>query len=202
VRALDDPDWIMSPSLLFRPARKDESRVIAGLFQICSGGVADYTWRTLDYPHDMDLLDIGEQRFQRENTPFSYQNCTIAELNGRLAGMAHAYVMPEPEGEDDEDPDPVLRPYGELEIPGSFYLSGMAFLPEFRGHGMGTALLDTLRERARTESLNGLSLLVFFENRDAVRLYERYGFKTIDRRPVTPHPMVHYGGEVILMAME
>jgi len=69
--------------------------VIAGLFQICSGGVADYTWRTLGYPEDMDLIDIGEQRFQRENTPFSYQNCLVAELDGRLAGMAHAYVMPE-----------------------------------------------------------------------------------------------------------
>ena len=55
----------------------------------------------------------------------------------------------EPEGEE----DPVLAPYGELERPGSYYICGMALLPEHRGRGLGTRMLGLAREEARRRGL-------------------------------------------------
>jgi hypothetical protein len=35
-----------------------------------------------------------------------------------------------------------------------------------------------------------------------VRLYEREGFREVDRAPVVPHPLIRHTGDVILMAAE
>ncbi|MEM9683746.1 MAG: GNAT family N-acetyltransferase, partial [Pseudomonadota bacterium] len=79
----------------FGPARREDARVIAELFQISSDGVADYVWKTLegDYP-GLSLIEIGERRYARENTDFSYENCLMAKFGGQIAGMMHSYAMP------------------------------------------------------------------------------------------------------------
>ena len=71
----------MTEPVALRPARRDEARTIAGLFRICSGGVADYVWAKLAEPGE-SLIDVGARRYARENAEFSYQNCTMAESAG------------------------------------------------------------------------------------------------------------------------
>lgn len=53
-----------------------------------------------------------------------------------------------------------------------------------RGQGIGTALLEALIERARAEDFPSLSLSVEEDN-PAVRLYERAGFRTVERDATT-----------------
>ena len=62
------------PDAVLRPARPDDCRRIAELFRIASDGVADYVWSRLqdDYPGHA-LIEIGERRYARENTAFSYR---------------------------------------------------------------------------------------------------------------------------------
>jgi len=194
----------MAEEFTYRNARKEDARAIAELFQISSDGVADYVWNTLtpDYP-GLSLIEIGEQRYAREGgkeVAFSYANCVIAEAAGQVAGMMHAYPMPEPDPQDDGPGDPVLQPYAELELPGSLYISGLAMHEDFRNKGGGTALLEIARDTARSEGLDRLSLLVFEQNEAALRLYLREGFVEIDRRAVVPHKFIHFTGDVIMMA--
>jgi ribosomal protein S18 acetylase RimI-like enzyme len=189
------------PDVALRSARPDDCRRIAELFRISSEGVADYVWSTLrdDYPGH-GLIEIGERRYARENTAFSYQNCLVAEQGGAVIAMLHAFVIAAPEGPGSvADVDPVLRPYAELEVPGSLYISGLAVVAEHRGRGLGTGLLVAARERARRLRCRALSLICFTENVGARRLYEREGFTVVDRRAVVPHPMIHAGGEALLM---
>ncbi len=185
----------------FRAAKKEDSREIARLFQIASGGVVDYVWSTLvsQYP-GLTPVEIGARRYAREDTPFSYKNCTIAGYNDVVAGMVLGYVMEGREGASDEPADPVLEPYGRLEIPGSFYIAAMATFPEFRGQGLGTKMLDLAGEQARERRCGSISLLVFEQNERAVKLYERNGFKVVGRAPIVPHPLIHYTGDALLMA--
>lgn len=68
----------------FRPACVDDCARIAALYRISSDGVADYIWTTLARP-GQDILDVGRQRYERENSAFSYRNCTIAEVDGAVA---------------------------------------------------------------------------------------------------------------------
>ena len=170
----------------FRRARVEDCAKIAALYSISSDGVADYIWRKLARPGE-DPLEVGERRYAREDSVFSYKNCVVAEHNGEVIGMLVAFPMEtEPDPGEPEGEDPVLAPYGELERPGSYYVCGMALLPEHRGLGLGARMLGLAREEARRRGLAEMSLIVFEQNTGAKRLYERHGFREVARRPSSP----------------
>ncbi len=54
----------------------------------------------------------------------------------------------------------------------------IAVVPSRRGHGYGKELLEGLIERARQEGHRALSLSVERDN-PAIRLYEKFGFRTV-----------------------
>ena len=193
----------MGEEARFRRARVEDCGKIAALYSISSDGVADYIWRKLAGPGE-DPLEVGERRYAREDSAFSYKNCVVAEHNGEVIGMLVAFPMetePDP-GEPEGREDPVLAPYGELERRGSYYLCGMALLPEHRGRGLGARMLGLAREEARRRGLAEMSLIVFEQNAGAKRLYERHGFREVDRRPVVPHELIRYTGDALLMVAD
>ncbi|MGI9288914.1 MAG: GNAT family N-acetyltransferase [Pseudomonadales bacterium] len=55
-------------------------------------------------------------------------------------------------------------------------MDGIAVTHEFRGHGIGTALLDELKRYARENEISHIRLDVIDTNPAARRLYERQGF--------------------------
>lgn len=185
----------------FRRARVEDCGEIAALYSVSSDGVADYIWRKLAGPGE-EPLQVGERRYAREDTVFSYRNCVVAERNGEVIGMLVAFPMePEPGGGEPEE-DPVLAPYAELERPGSYYVCGMALFPEHRGRGLGARMLGLAREEARRRGLAEMGLIVFEQNAGAKRLYERHGFREIDRRPVVPHELIRHTGDALLMVAD
>lgn len=56
---------------------------------------------------------------------------------------------------------------------------GMALLEEYRGKGIGTALLDKLFKEANTKNIRRVSLSVDPINKVAVKLYQRFGFEEV-----------------------
>ena len=188
--------------IIFRPARRDESRTIARLFSMASDGVADYVWTKSAKPGE-DMLDAGEGRYSGESSPFSYRNCLVAESGGKIAGMMASFPMdstgdPGASGET----DPVLAPYSRLEQPGSYYISGMALFPKHRGMGIGTKFLEIAEEKADRYSFPQLSLIGVEDNEGAVRLYRRHGFYETMREPVVPRPLIKYSGQALLMVKD
>jgi ribosomal protein S18 acetylase RimI-like enzyme len=190
-------------SAKFREATKEDCYELARLFRIASGGIADYVWSTLapKYP-GLTPLEIGARRFASEEGNFSYKNCVVAEQDGTVIGMLFTFPIEHVQEADDEPTDPILKPYEELEIPGSFYICAMALFPEVRGRGVGKEMLSIARKQARERGFGTMSLLVFEQNEGARRLYERNGFAVVDRAPVVPHELIGYTGDVLLMASE
>lgn len=158
-------------------------------------------WMTLapEYP-GLEPVEIGAVRYASEEGDFSYTNCVLAELDGEVIGQLCTYPVETSAEEFDEPVDPVLEPYGRLEIPGTLYISSLALFEGFRGMGLGTKMIAIARDQARKRKIDALSLLVFEQNTVAVKLYEREGFREMDRAPVVPHPLIRYAGDVILMA--
>ena len=187
----------------FRAATKEDRYELACLFRMASGGVADYMWSRLapKYP-GRTPLEIGAHRFAREEKDFSYKNCAVAEQDGTTIGVLFTFPIAEGQKADSEPKDPTLKPYGELEVPGSLYICALAVIPGFRGRGVGTEMLSIAREQARERGLGTQSLLVFEQNEGAVKLYERSGFKVVDRAPVVSHELIQYTGDVLLMTSE
>lgn len=148
------------------------------------------------------LEEIGAARYARTGTEFSYRNCLMAEREGAVAGMVHAYPMTS-SGPPGEDFDPVLRPYAELEDAGSLYVSGLAVDAGYRGQGIGGALMDRIGQKARADGLPRISLICFERNERALDFYRRRGFREIARRPIVPHPFLHYAdGDALLMVAD
>lgn len=183
----------------FRPATVADCYDIAHLFKIASGGVAEYTWTTMqaDYP-GLSPIEIGERRYASDKTIFTYKNSIVASHDDQVMGVLVTFAIADEVDEPSETEDQVLAPYS-LEAPGSWYICAMALFPEFRGQGLGTKLLAIAHGQAQERGFNELSLLVFQQNTAAVRLYERNGFKTIDRAAVVPHNLIQYTGNVLLM---
>jgi ribosomal protein S18 acetylase RimI-like enzyme len=69
------------------------------------------------------------------------------------------------------------KPWAE---PGERVL-GLLVRPDWRGRGLGRALLQTLKVATRVEGLAGIRLTVAERNARAVRLYESSGFRRVDR---------------------
>ncbi|QYO63634.1 GNAT family N-acetyltransferase [Leptolyngbya sp. 7M] len=188
----------------FRPAQKSDCRTIASLYSISSDGVADYIWTKLAQPGE-DILDVGQRRYERENSLFSYQNCTLATLNEHgvetIVGMVVAFPMIVDEMAEPED-DPVLAPYSKLEADNSYYICGIALFPAYRNCGIGTQLMQKAEVDAVAKGFTKSSLIVFEQNIGAKRLYERLGYHEIAREPIVPHPLIHYSGDAVLMVKQ
>jgi len=185
------------PNVDYRPAIRDDSHDIARLYSISSDGVADYIWSTMAGSGE-DIFEVGRRRYEREDSQFSYRNCTIAEVNGEIAGMLVAFPMfVDPDAA--EESDPVLVPYGQLEEDNSYYICGVALLDKFRGNGIGTRLMALAELKAAELGLIKLSLIVFEQNSGAKRLYDRLGFYEVARAKIVPHPLIHYQGDALLM---
>jgi len=186
-------------STRIREARVDDCPQIANLFLISSDGLAGYIWNQVRRPGE-SLDEVGAGRYARTGVDFSYENCLVAEMGGEVCGMAHSYVMGASE---DKVDDPVLRPYSELEDPGSLYISGIALFPSRRKLGTGSALLDATHRRARAVGLSKVSLICMDQNEGAMRLYERNHYRETARRTIVPHPCLRYSeGDAVLMVKD
>ena len=83
----------------------------------------------------------------------------LAETDGRIVGSIHVQAT--------------HHGYGEI---------GMAVLREWRGRGVGTALMVAAIDWARERGLHKLSLSVFAHNEAAIALYRKFGFVEEGRR--------------------
>jgi ribosomal-protein-alanine N-acetyltransferase len=62
------------------------------------------------------------------------------------------------------------------------HVNNVAIRPEFRGRGLGSTLLQTTLNEARTRSARIAQLEVRAANEAAQRLYQRCGFEVVGRR--------------------
>ena len=193
----------ISMKISLRDAIRQDCAEIAKLFLISSDGLAEYIWGKSAGPGE-DILAVGERRYAREDVDFSWQNCRMVEVDGRVAGMLLAYEIPfqsDGDASSESVADPVLKPYSELEIPGSYYVSGVAIHARYRGLGLGKLLMLDAHDRAISKNLGAVTLICFEENVRAMHMYRQRGYREQDRRSIVPHRCLHYTeGDAILLA--
>jgi ribosomal protein S18 acetylase RimI-like enzyme len=186
-------------SPLRRATRKD-ARALAELSEYAGDGIPGYLW-SQSAKEGQPPIEVCTERVLREEANFSYRNAVVTEVDGRVAAMMLAYRLPEQSEVNLEELPDLLRPLEELEqkVPGTFYVNALAAYPEYRGLGLGTKLLEAAHALASEAGCEELSLEVFDQNEDAVRLYERHGYREIARLPAAPHPIYQYEGHILLM---
>lgn len=137
-----------------------------------------------------DVKRVFESLAEMEDTQYSYRNSLVAvddtgEPLGAIVGYDGALLHPMREhffaaarkildldmGDVDDECD------GE-----EFYLDTLAVLPEHRGKGIATSLLNAMVEKAHATG-KPAGLLVEKNNHRARRLYESIGFVKVGDRP-------------------
>lgn len=63
------------------------------------------------------------------------------------------------------------------------HINNVAVRPAYRGHGIGTAIIERVLREARRLGARRATLEVRASNTGALRLYERLGFRVAARRP-------------------
>jgi ribosomal protein S18 acetylase RimI-like enzyme len=184
-----------------RAARREDAEVLARLTDMAGHGMPAHLWAQAAKPGE-SAIEVGRQRFQREEGNFSYRNAWVIEVDGAAAAGLIGYRQPEPYDLSGLDKfPPMIQPLIRLEAraPGSFYVNVVAALPEHRGKGLGSLLLADAERRGHELGARSLSLIVAAENVGALRLYERIGYRELERRPVVGFPGFEYGGDWVLM---
>jgi len=191
----------MTPQPTFRPARLADASALAVLVDIAGEGLPNWLWRDLAGP-GRSVLEVGRERARREEGGFSYRHATVAETGGEIAASLVVYRLDDPydlTGVGDLPPhvQPLVRL--ESQAPGSWYVNVLATFPEYRGRGIGSALLAIGEEKARQAGSRVMSIIVGSWNAGAERLYRRLGYETVaSERAVLP-PEFPQTGDWLLM---
>ena len=116
-------------------------------------------------PPPFEIIEQPElQVYTRNFGAGAWDTAFCAELNGKIIGAAWVRIMDDYGHLDDETPSLAI-----------------SLLPEYRGKGFGTGMLNALLAELRTRGCKAVSLSVQKGN-PAVRLYRRAGFQTIAER--------------------
>lgn len=170
---------------MIRPARREEaSTVVPLLFQ----AMKEIAVKLAGTDNPGVVQSLFEHFFQQDVNQYSYKNALVYEDEEGIGGMILSY-----DGDDlDLLRDPVLDHIREhLQndfVPGretgngEYYLDSIAVAPGRQGKGIGKQLIAAAIEKARQEGQSSVGLLVHEHNADALRLYERLGFKAVKMR--------------------
>jgi RimJ/RimL family protein N-acetyltransferase len=134
----------------------DASRIIAGINEVCAEGGYFYT------PHYVPTPQWEAALQRPESVPDHL--LLVVEIDDMFVGAAQLFPL---------STDQANGRVGEL---------GIYVLAPFRGKGLGTALMQDLLRRAGMLAYVKVVLSVLSTNERAIRLYEKFGFATQDRR--------------------
>jgi ribosomal protein S18 acetylase RimI-like enzyme len=188
----------------FRAATENDAGFLVPLVTVSSGGVWNAVWRAT--ATEGQTIEASGARYIADcNHDLSIKNTVIAERAGRGIGAMICYQEGSDAAGNNESLLPrtlvdALQPYRQLTDPNSWFIAELCLLPEARGQGVGTRLLERAKIEARRRNLPSVTLRVFGNNAGAVRLYERFGFTKQAELPVVPHPDINVSGSVLLMS--
>lgn len=171
--------------MLIREATAADADHLVRFINMAADDLPLHFWRKSVGP-DGDPLAYGRERAARETGNFSFRNAWLAEADGAVAGCLLGYNAEMEPAPIDPDTPAIFVPLLELEnlAPGSWYLNVLATYAEFRGKGIGSALLAQADTIARRAGRHSISLIAEDTHHDALRLYRAKGFTEVARRPV------------------
>lgn len=178
--------------IIVRSAREEDAPIVAIAVALAIGeeeALHDYCGE--------NYLGVLTEIAREENTQYSWRYALVAECNGEAVGAVVGYDGARLH-ELREGTFSVLRrkvgrvPNIDDETTASeYYLDSVAVIPEFRGRGIGAALVNAFCERAFAEGAKRVGLIVDTENPDAEKLYISQGFAKVGEQLFFGHRMNH-----------
>ncbi|WP_374763173.1 GNAT family N-acetyltransferase [Yunchengibacter salinarum] len=185
-----------------RPASREDVPALMVLVTRASATMAYTLWESV--AEGQDPFAFGMAQIGLDEGRGSYRNATMAmDGDGILLGGMITYPVDDAmvSPAEWEGAHETLAPISELVrgAHGALYVDSIAVFPEAEGRGAGRALLKAAFNEARARHGGRTALVVAESNHRAVRLYQKLGFRVMDRRPIIPWPHCPFDGDWLLM---
>ncbi|GGI42441.1 GNAT family N-acetyltransferase [Mammaliicoccus stepanovicii] len=168
---------------MIRKATKNDAKYIKHLIYII--------WSDMELPIVVEndkntILNVIEQSIVEGNHRNNYQNIHIYEEDGEVAGFINCCpgdieLTLESNWKDINFVDSFKlegTPLPEKEADdGDLYIESVAVFSKFRGKGIATKLINYVFEFAHLQGFEQVSLNCELDNKGAMKLYEKLGFK-------------------------
>ncbi|USK70657.1 GNAT family N-acetyltransferase [Peribacillus asahii] len=177
--------------MLIRQAVQADAKKAVRLFR---DAIKDIAEALTGEKEEERVLAVLADFFTQKGNRLSYENCTLCEIDGSVAGVLLGY-----DGGDAEKLDEPLaarlrvlknNPTFKLEKEakeGDFYIDTLCVDSAFRGKGIGTKLLQVAEQYAKAKGYKRISLAVEEDNKKAQQLYTKIGYKIADRITIHHH---------------
>ncbi|MBO7160685.1 MAG: GNAT family N-acetyltransferase [Paludibacteraceae bacterium] len=181
-----------SRNVTIRPAKLADAALIA---KAVAMGIGDV--ETLENYCGADYESVLTDIAATTGTQYSWQNALVAEVDGQGAGAIVGYDGAKLYNLRKGTLQVVMDRVGKIPAiadetqPGEYYIDTLAVLPEFRGMGIGKALIDAFCSNVFQQGYTCVGLIVDDQNLSAQALYASLGFEQVGLTPFFDHLMFH-----------
>jgi ribosomal protein S18 acetylase RimI-like enzyme len=187
----------------YRPAQKDDSPKLAALINMASDGVVDYLFHGL--VPGMTPVQVVAFNLENDNYPHSYKSAIVACDGNDLVGMALSYPSSFHKITDEMRrffPEERLAHFAHFyssRVESSWFLDALCVYESHRRCGIGQKLITLTMEKAVKNGFTNLSLIVFADNTLAIPVYERFGFKVVQKIDLRSNNYIQHADGCLLM---
>lgn len=178
--------------IITRAATRDDAEIIAKVVAMAIGDeVALCRYCGNDY------MAVLAEIVREDNTQYSWRYAIVAEVDGVVAGAVVGYDGAQLYSLREGTFAVLRRCIGRVPNivdetePGEYYLDSVGVLPEYRGRGVGGALVDAFCAKAFADGHSRVGLIVDNDNPNAEKLYASLGFMRVGTKPFFGHQMWH-----------
>lgn len=187
-------------SLSIRRAEATDFDELAYLAQLADGETLLFMARGLNPM--ADPLAIYRDMIADPTGMYAYRNCLVAELGGKIVGLANAFsahlIENELIGVELTAREKHLLARTELNDPHSYLLNNIAVMPAYLRWRIGTKLLEAVVAEARAQNFSSITLHVWADNTQAIAFYQKFGFEMVRHAAMPWHPeLPHVGGSFL-----
>ncbi len=184
----------MGNDLKIRKANIDDTaKITEGLML----AMKDIIFEFIGEKDEAKAKDLLTYLVQREHNQYSFQNCFVAEKNKAVVGVVCIYNGAFLQ----ELRNPVIEyirstfghtiyPEDETQV-GEFYIDCIGVVPDEQGNGIGSKLLEFVKQEFVIKQQHCIGLLVDKENIAAKKLYSKHGFVPMGSKTLMGKAMDH-----------
>lgn len=175
-----------------RAARRADAAVIAHAVAMAIGDESVLR----DYCGD-DYISVLEDIAAADSTQYSWRHSFVAEVDGVAAGAIVGYDGGQLVTLRNGTFELLRRCVGRVPnivdetAAGEYYLDSVGVLPQYRGHGVGRALVAAFCDKVFLDGYERVGLIVDCENPNAEALYTSLGFERVGTKLFFSHKMWH-----------